>query len=265
MFRQRLLTSLVLIPLVLFAIYYAYSWIFTGLVILVLLGCSLEWLPLVPAKSLGLKVFFIGAILALTNLNQFNFEYWLLMGLVLWSLIIIAIVSFPKSQKVWGYPLIVFFAGLLALPLFAQALLKVYHGPYGRDLIVYLLFLVWATDIGAYLVGKQWGRHKLIPQVSPGKTIEGASAGFILALLVALVGYYYFQPLSAQRWFLIAILTALISVIGDLFISMLKRRSKLKDTGQLLPGHGGLLDRLDSLIAALPLFNCGLVFLAPGL
>ncbi|MBA2650685.1 MAG: phosphatidate cytidylyltransferase [Tatlockia sp.] len=265
MFRQRLLTSLVLIPLVIFAIYFSYGGIFTALVLGLLLACAFEWLPLVPVKFLWLKVVFIVAVLAMTYLNYFYYNYWLLAGMVLWGLIALAILNFPKSQRIWGYPWIVFLAGLLTLPLFAQSMLKVYHHDQGKDLIVYLLFLVWATDIGAYLLGKQWGRHKLIPLVSPGKTVEGASGGFILSMLVALVGYFFFQPSYAFRWFLIAIFTTLISVFGDLFISMLKRRSKLKDTGNLLPGHGGALDRLDSLIAALPLFYCGLVFLPPGL
>ena len=228
-------------------------------------ACALEWLSLIPVKQLWLKLIFIAALFLMTWLNHFNFDYWLLAGLIFWSLILVAVLSYPKSQQFWGYPWLVFLAGMLLLPLFAQSLLNVYHQNQGKNLIVYILFLVWASDIGAYLAGKQWGNAKLIPRVSPGKTTAGAGGGFIFSMLIAFGGYFYFQPQNAFRWFSIAILTAFISVLGDLFISMLKRRSNLKDTGQLIPGHGGILDRLDSLIAALPIFNCGLIFFSPGL
>lgn len=265
MFKQRLLTALALVPLVLFAIYYANLWIFTGLVLVLLLGCALEWLPLIPVTRYWLKLSFILAILVGTWLLQFNYLSWLIVGMFFWLAIFFAVLGFPKSQRYWGYPELVFTAGVLVLSLFAQSLLWLHAQAQGKNLIVYLLFLVWAADIGAYLAGKQWGKHKLIPLVSPGKTIEGALGGLILSILIAIGGYFYFQPAFPLRWFLIAIIAILVSMLGDLFISMLKRRSKLKDTGHLLPGHGGVLDRLDSLVAALPLFNCGLAFLAPGL
>jgi phosphatidate cytidylyltransferase len=265
MFRQRLLTALVLVPLVLFIIYYANSWVINSVILLLLLACGWEWLPLIPLKSPWLKFVFMAMLIVMLWLNHYHFNYWLLAGMILWGLIILAVLRFPASQQIWGYPWIVATAGLLLLPLFAQSMLQVYQQKTGKDLLVYLLFLIWAADIGAYLVGKQWGRHKLIPVVSPGKTIEGAVAGFMLAMVVALIGYFYFQPAIATHWFFIAAATALISLLGDLFISMLKRRSKIKDSGHLLPGHGGILDRLDSSIAALPLFYSGLVLLAPGI
>ncbi|WP_028388319.1 phosphatidate cytidylyltransferase [Legionella fairfieldensis] len=267
MFKQRLLTTLILVPLVLFAIYYASDWFFTSVILLLLFACAIEWSGLIPVRQLGLKVIFIISIFLSFWLTYDNshFNYWLITGMLIWGLIFIAILGFPVSQRIWGYSFIITGAGLLLLPLFAQCLLLIYHQPQGPDLIVYLLFLVWAADIGAYLVGRQWGKHKLIPWVSPGKTVEGALGGFILALLIALGGYFYFRPDASLGWFLLAVITTLFSMMGDLFISMLKRRSKIKDTGHLLPGHGGVLDRLDSLIAASFLFYCGLAFLALGL
>ena len=264
MFRQRLLTSLVLVPVVLLIIYYANSTVINSLIILLLIACGYEWLSLIPVKSLGMKISFIILLLAIDWLNQFIFYYWLVAGLVLWLLSLIAVLSFPKSQRIWGHAWIVALAGLIFLPLFAQTILKIYYRNQGKNLIVYLLCLIWSADIGAYLAGKQWGQHKLIPLVSPGKTREGALGGLILAMLVAVVGYFYFQPKWVANWFLIAIVTVLISVLGDLCISMLKRRNKMKDTGHVLPGHGGILDRLDSLIAASPWFYWGLILLNPG-
>ncbi|KTD24004.1 phosphatidate cytidylyltransferase [Legionella maceachernii] len=265
MFRQRLLTVLILAPLVLFIIYYAKSWVFISLVALLLVACGLEWLVLIPVNQLWLKIIFIVLLLGAAWVSHFIFYYELVASIVLWVAIFIAILHFPKSQRVWGRSWIVFLAGLFLLPLFAQSIVKIYDAPQGKDLIVYLLFLIWAADIGAYLVGKQWGKHKLIPLVSPGKTVEGALGGFTLSMLIALGGYFYFQPKWLVNWFLIAVITTLISMIGDLSISMLKRRTNIKDTGHLLPGHGGILDRLDSLIAASSLFYSGLAFLNPGL
>ena len=254
MFKQRLLTTLILVPLVLMAIYYASVWVLGGVVLVLIALLGWEWSQLIPIKHTVNKCLFAVAVLLLVWPAIHWLNDWLWVDLVSWVVILIAVVTFPASQSVWGYRLVVGAAGLLLLPLVASAMGALYLQEQGKDLIVYLLCLIWATDIGAYLAGKQWGRCKLIPAVSPGKTVEGSLGGIVLAILVAGVGYLYFKPQSAALWFVIAVGTALISMLGDLVISMLKRRCHLKDTGHIIPGHGGVLDRLDSLIAALPLF-----------
>lgn len=264
MFRQRLITALVLIPLVLFGIFYASSWVFSALILLLLLGCALEWFQLIPLNQLASKALFLLALFGVAYLMTYELHYWLYAGLIVWGLILFAVLGFPSSQSIWGYRSIVIALGLFLLPLFAHSMLGVYQYQQGKALVVYILFLVWAADVGAYFAGKLLGMHKLIPAVSPGKTVEGLLGGFSLSMLTAFAGYYYFKPEHCFKWFLLAILTTLISMLGDLFISMLKRRVKIKDTGTIFPGHGGALDRLDSLIAALPLFYCGLSLLAPG-
>ncbi|STX28058.1 phosphatidate cytidylyltransferase [Legionella beliardensis] len=265
MFKQRLLTTLILIPLVLIGIYYGNHLLLRTIIFLLVLGCSLEWLQLIPASEIFAKTIFIIGLVILFFLIPFIYFYWLCLGLITWGFIFVLIQQYPRLQKLWAYPSVVTFFGLLLLPLFGQSLMSIFAMNKGRSLIVYLLFLVWAADIGAYLMGKFYGRHKLIPQVSPGKTIEGFIGGFVLALLVAIVGYYLFQPAHVANWFIIAMGIILVALFGDLFISMLKRRRQIKDTGYLLPGHGGLLDRLDSLIAAVPFFYCGMRFFAPGI
>ena len=262
MFRQRLLTTLVLVPLVLLMIYQANAWLVGAVVLLLVLAGGWEWLQLIPVRQLVNQCIFIVVLLLATWLCQYYFHFWLILSLVLWAMILLAVLTFPTSQETWGNRAIVGGACLLLLSVFANTLAAIYLHTKGKDLIVYLLCIVWATDIGAYLAGKYCGRHKLIPKVSPGKTIEGATGGFVLAMIVAAVAYWYFSPQQLSLWFAVAVGTALISMLGDLFISMLKRRSNIKDTGQIIPGHGGILDRLDSLIAAAPLFYYGIFFVS---
>ncbi|RMX17684.1 phosphatidate cytidylyltransferase [Legionella jordanis] len=265
MFRQRLLTTLILVPLVLIILFYGNNIVFTSIILLLIWGCAQEWLSLIPLQTVWLRLGYIVLTLVFVWLAHYGFEYWLTVNLILWAFIFIAELTFPKSQMAWGFPLVIGLVGFIVLAVFAESLITIHAMNQGKVLILYLLLLVWAADIGAYLVGKQWGKHKLIPLVSPGKTIEGTLGGFLLSMLVALVGYLYFRPVQPLNWFIIAIITTFISVVGDLFISILKRRAKLKDTGNILPGHGGILDRLDSLLAASPVFYCGLMVLAPGL
>ncbi|MCP0913176.1 phosphatidate cytidylyltransferase [Legionella sp. 27cVA30] len=265
MFKQRLITTLILIPAVLFAIYYAPSWLLASIVLLLTAAGAWEWSQLIPVKKLPYKILFTLLVLAATWLCMQWLDYWSITGLILWTLIFFAVLLFPSSQVVWGYPFIVAGAALALLPLFASSLMALYRLTAGKDLVVYLLALVWAADIGAYLAGKSCGRRKLIPLVSPGKTIEGTLGGGLLAMAVAAAGYLYFKPVYSFYWFILAAGTIFISILGDLCISILKRRCKLKDTGNIFPGHGGVLDRLDSQIAALPLFYCGVRFFFAGL
>jgi len=120
---------------------------------------------------------------------------------------------------------------------------------------LYPLVLVWAADIGAYILGKWLGRHKCAPKVSPGKTWEGIIGGFLAGFLVASLGFYYLNiKLPFTFWMGFNAIIIFFSIVGDLFESLFKRVHQLKDSGRLLPGHGGILDRIDSLTAALPIF-----------
>lgn len=264
MFIQRLITTLVLVPLVLIAIFYGPWWFLGIIVLLVILTSAQECLQLIPVKSLVLQIGYMASMLALCWACSYVFPYWLLVGLIAWVFVCLAILTFPVSQHYWGYRSIVAGMCLLLIPLFIQSLIHLYYLPQGKELLVYLLFLIWASDIGAYITGKQWGKHKLIPRVSPGKSWEGVSGGYALALLVSVIAFLYFKPMAIAYWFGLALATITISIFGDLFISILKRRCHLKDTGNIIPGHGGVLDRLDSLIAALPLFYFGLTYLPLG-
>ncbi len=127
----------------------------------------------------------------------------------------------------------------------------------GPLLVLWLILMVCAADIGAYSAGRAWGRHKLAPRVSPGKTWEGALGGLLMAALMATAGAVKFQlPPLAVAVFGLGV--GIFSIVGDLTESMFKRAAALKDSGTLLPGHGGMLDRIDSITAAAPLYALGL-------
>ena len=270
MFKQRLLTTIVLVPLVLLGLYYATPAVAIGTALLLLIACALEWQQLIPVTHPTTRIiFFIALTLAMLAIPPL-FNGWLGSGLIVWVGISAALISYPGSQCIWGYRLVVALLAILLLPLFAQSFILVFLHPAGKALILTLLLLVWGADIGGYLIGKVCGKHKLIPKVSPGKTIEGVLGGASFSLFVAAASYPYFestQQIAAHqhlKWLLIGLFVFVMALIGDLLMSMLKRRVQIKDTGTIFPGHGGILDRLDSLIAATPAFYFGLFWITPG-
>jgi phosphatidate cytidylyltransferase len=127
--------------------------------------------------------------------------------------------------------------------------------------VMFALCLIWAADSGAYFIGKYFGKHKLAVKISPKKTVEGLLGGILFAFVTALI-FALIAKVPFNKWLYwsgLVLITVLFSVLGDLFESMLKRRANVKDSGSLVPGHGGVLDRIDSLTAALPVFTLGLL------
>ena len=134
----------------------------------------------------------------------------------------------------------------------------------GWMLVLFLLVLVWSADSGAYFAGKAWGKTKIAPHISPGKSLEGVLGGLVAVVLVALMSglwVWRFTPNKLLVWVLLAMGVALISVLGDLMESRYKRAAGVKDSGHLLPGHGGVLDRIDAFTAAAPFFVLGWIYL----
>lgn len=168
-----------------------------------------------------------------------------------WLLALPAIGRFPFPVP----PLAVAIAGFVALPAAWVALVRI-HAEGAAGLALVALAVVWAADVGAFFVGRRFGRRKLAPRVSPGKTWEGVLGGVAAAMIVGAGASFWLE--TTRALIAVAGLAALVSVIGDLTVSMIKRNLGLKDTGHLLPGHGGVMDRIDGLTSALPLIAIGL-------
>jgi phosphatidate cytidylyltransferase len=188
----------------------------------------------------------------------------MLVGCCFWVYALVRISRFAQHPEQGEGRAALLIYGVLALaPCWAALVLLHNSDPSGPGIVLFLLVLVSAADTGAYFAGHRFGRRKLAPNVSPGKTVEGVWGGLGAAALAALLGALVLriQGLQLLPFLLLCLITVLASVLGDLFESMMKRQHGVKDSGQLLPGHGGLLDRIDSLTAAAPVFGLGMIWL----
>ena len=259
MLKQRIITALVLLPIALvgfFLLEGAAFALFIGAV--VSLG-AWEWARLAGFAAQPLRVLYAGSVAALLfGLYQLPaLAPWvLLFGVVWWAVATVLVLSYPASSRYWpGVPGKLVIGLLILLPAW-QGLVLFKQWPLANGLILAVMVLVWAADIGAYFAGKTFGKRKLAPQVSPGKSWEGLVGGLLTSLLITLAVGLYRGWLGSELLLGLAgaTLVVLISVVGDLTESMFKRQSGVKDSSNLLPGHGGVLDRIDSLTAAVPVF-----------
>ena len=176
-----------------------------------------------------------------------------------WVVALAVVVAYPASARLVRAKAVLLAAGAIALPGAWLALVALKAGTVSEDVataawqIVWVLSAAAVADSGAYFAGRRFGRRKLAPSVSPGKTVEGAAGGTVAVLAWAACGAAFFDG-GILPWLVIGTALALATVVGDLFESVLKRVRGVKDSGALLPGHGGVLDRVDSILAATPVF-----------
>ena len=259
MLKQRIITALILLPIALcgfFLLEGSGFALFIGVV--VTLG-AWEWARLAGFEAQPARVVFAAVVaLLLFGLHIFpDLAPWVLGAAVLWwAAATFLVLTFPKSAVHWSSIATKLVIGLLILLPAWQGLVLIKAMPLGNWLIMAVMVLVWGADIGAYFSGRKFGKRKLAPKVSPGKSWEGVFGGLLLSLLItAAVGVV--RDWSASQMFAAlagAAVIVLISVVGDLTESMFKRQAGVKDSSNLLPGHGGVLDRIDSLTAAIPVF-----------
>ncbi|OGO93479.1 MAG: phosphatidate cytidylyltransferase [Coxiella sp. RIFCSPHIGHO2_12_FULL_44_14] len=266
MLKDRLLTAFILIILMALAIAFLPMPWFALLVGLVMLGAAWEWSSLAGFRSQkGRSIYVLIVTLALVIAYYLPIHWVLGIALAAWIWAAVAIVHYSLGRSALGlqYPFLKAFMGVLVLVPCWLAINVVRETVGGPFWLFFGFMLIWATDTGAYIAGRAWGKHALTVRVSPKKTWEGLGGGILLTLLVAVVVSASFRDSFEQMaWVsLLALVTALFAVLGDLLESLLKRQAGIKDSGGLLPGHGGILDRIDSTTAALPIFALGSLWL----
>jgi len=260
MLKQRIITALVIAPIVLVLVFFAPDWLFAVAMLGMALVGAWEWSALAgrPGRDSRLMLVSLFGVLALVGgWLQRNLPYpqGLLIYTVLalaWWLASLLWISFSRREL--PYPVKILCGVLTLLPSLAAVVAIRTASPW--YLLIQLL-ITSGADIGAYFAGRAFGRHKLAPQVSPGKTWEGVVGGVVLVVAVAAIADHWL-PVAALPFILLSIGVALLSVVGDLSESLFKRQVGMKDSGNVFPGHGGVLDRVDSLTAAAPLFWLGM-------
>jgi len=264
MLKQRILTAVPLAAAFLAALFYLPPTAFAGLIAVLLLLAGWEWGTLAGLAPGARSAFLLVLALLLGALLQQReqLEPWVFqLSLGLWVFLSLVVLTFPRSAPVLRGPGFRLGLGVLVLAPAYLAVLVLYSA--GPGFLLWALGVVWAADIGAYFAGRRFGRRKLAPAVSPGKSWEGALGGLACALLVSLLfAYALALPWGAPLLLFTGLMVGL-SIFGDLFESVLKRTAGVKDSGGLLPGHGGVLDRLDALLPTLPLAALGLGALPP--
>lgn len=272
MLKQRIVTALVLAGCAIWGVLALPSGVLALLVAGIIALGGREWLRLIGLTGPGARLTFHAAWLALMLLGWLGGEtgfglllvllaavFWLV-PVPLWLRRYAAEPGLSQPREWWVV------SGLLVLVGGGVAFTVLHDAPgYGPGWVLLLMFLVAGADIGAFFAGRRYGRVKLAPQISPGKTREGAWGALAATTLVALAGALALG-VPAARWLaflFVCALTVVWSIVGDLFESMLKRQHGAKDSGSLLPGHGGVLDRIDSLSAAAPVFLLGLTVFGP--
>ncbi|CNH64304.1 CDP-diglyceride synthase [Yersinia thracica] len=276
MLKYRLITALILIPVVIGALFLLPPVGFAIVTLVVSMLAAWEWGQLAGLASRSQRIWLailcgfllISMLLSLpayqhsAHLPQVSVPLWLSMGW--WITALLLVLTYPRSAVFWrDSRLLRIVFGILTIVPFFWGMVALRQYGYGQNhnigawWLLYVMLLVWGADSGAYMFGKLFGKHKLAPKVSPGKTWEGLIGGLLTSALISwLFGRYAPLDIIPEKLLICSVVAALASVLGDLTESMFKREAGIKDSGHLIPGHGGILDRIDSLTAAVPVFAC---------
>ena len=267
--NARILTALILAPLVILGVLYLPTPLFAaGLGVVLLLG-TWEWSRIIGVQRRRFRTAVVAVNAVLIGLCWYflphiNYLYIAEIGALWWCLALLWLkrITFAQTKTLVNGELKMLVGSLLMLPAWCAAVL-LHESEQGARWTLFLFALIWCADIGAYFSGRKFGNKKLAPQISPGKTREGVYGGLAVSGLFAIC-FGLWTGKSIPDAFLLmglGLVTVVFSIVGDLFESLMKRHANLKESGTLLPGHGGVLDRIDSLLAALPAFVAGKVLL----
>ena len=302
MLVQRILTASVLAAVVILAVFELPAIYFSLFIAIVALGGAWEWLALTDVDKISKKLMFLAALIfPMVGVTFWTIflemlgeamewpevkEYsdvleWFVIAPVLFWIVAMVVIrqAGPQLLKTEFKSSLKAFLGWLVL-LSAWMFLSKLRAYYGPGMVLYFLILIWAADISAYFCGKKWGKEKLAPEISPGKTLQGMY-GALASAVICGIGFFVYgrlisdestsdaqdgmlsllDELVAFDMIILSVFTVLVSIYGDLFFSLVKRRKGVKDSGRLLPGHGGILDRVDSIISAAPFFYAGILLI----
>jgi len=277
--RTRVIAAAVMLPVAVLGVLFLPSEMLAAAIGLLMIVGLWEWSVLAGLTGLVARAaYLVVNAIALAGLawaagpDLAPIKLVTLAGVAWWLLVPIWLLhfDFAKGDKAWTRALKLFAGSAGVIPAWA-AIYWLHHGAAGLDhapaqgpmWTLFVLLMVWAADTGAYFAGSRWGSRKLAPRISPGKSWEGLFGGLFLSLLIATAAL----PVLKLAWWqlpqllMLVMLTVLISIAGDLFESLMKRHAGAKDSSHLIPGHGGVLDRIDSLLAALPVFVLGKIWL----
>ena len=255
---QRIKTAIILIIIVGIALFASQTPIFFAP--LLAIGVTIaahEWTKLMPKwRQPAVFVLMVLAITLISLMFKVTWLFWWAASLVIWLMALSWVGKFPTHTNWYGKKL-----GLMGVVILTASITAMFYlWQLSAWWLMYVFLLVWCADSGAYFVGRKLGRRKMAPNVSPNKSMEGLAGGLVTGLLVVVVISVFKLQLTGTAlvaFVALSALTILVSVLGDLFESMLKRRAGVKDSGTILPGHGGILDRIDSLLSATPIFALG--------
>jgi phosphatidate cytidylyltransferase len=263
MLRQRVITALFLVFCLLLVAFFFNEFAYFVFLSLTTLLAIWEWSRLAGITQSGFRFLYCLVFLALLLFAYYGFrtalDPVLILSLLFWGLALLLVIRYPSQALWWNNKALLAAVGLIVIFPCWYGLLGLYGNAHFAFSFLGLFLLVGAADSGAYFAGKHFGQRKLAPLVSPNKTWEGVLGGFMACVLLALVYGLIFKFAYSERFpwgftLISPLLICLFSITGDLFESMLKRERNIKDSGNILPGHGGILDRIDGVVAAAPVY-----------
>jgi phosphatidate cytidylyltransferase len=267
-FKQRLITALILAPLMVGGIFFLPIEQFAYFIGFIVTVAAWEWANLSGYSSPIVRIGYAGFVAVATFVAAYFIDknaelasLILAVGVFWWFVACLLVIQYPDKVVLWQARPVRAVLGLLVLIPMWVGFMTLKSQEHSSLIIVYVMLLIWGADTGAYFSGKTWGNKKLAPNVSPGKSWAGFWGGLattgLIAVIFSLCINQWLRPMTLADFTLLAVMTfitAIISVMGDLVESMMKRHRGIKDSSQLLPGHGGVLDRIDSMASAVPVF-----------